>query len=46
MWEGGGFSIETDVECTEFGGGEMCKHCIMEAATEVENHCILNTPTA
>ena len=27
MWEGGGFSIETDYQCSEHGGGEMCKHC-------------------
>jgi hypothetical protein len=27
MWEGGGFSINTDYECSEMCGGEMCKHC-------------------
>lgn len=27
MWEGGGFSIHTDYECSELGGGEMCPHC-------------------
>lgn len=27
MWEGGGFSINTDYECSEMGGGKMCQHC-------------------
>lgn len=34
MWEGGGFSIETDYECSKNGGGEMCKHCHSEKITE------------
>ncbi len=27
MWEGGGFEININYICSEFGGGEMCKHC-------------------
>ena len=27
MWEGGPFIIETNYECSEYGGGNMCKHC-------------------
>jgi hypothetical protein len=27
MWEEGPFNIESDYECSEFGGGEPCVHC-------------------
>jgi hypothetical protein len=27
MWEGNGFSININEQCSENGGGEMCKHC-------------------
>ena len=27
MWEGGGFEISINHECSEFGAKNMCKHC-------------------
>ena len=27
MWEGGGFTIDTNHICSQYGDGEMCKHC-------------------
>ena len=27
MWEGGEWEIRMERECSEFGGGEPCRHC-------------------
>jgi transposase-like protein len=27
MWEGYGWEIQADVECSEYGGGVPCPHC-------------------
>jgi hypothetical protein len=30
MWEGYGWRIEFDRSCSEYGGGEPCRHCHSE----------------